>query len=627
MRKLFSIFVALLAATSLWAYDFQAGDLYYNITSSIEPYTVEVTRCSSYDNYSGLTTATIPNAVTYNGTTYSVINIGGGAFSNCSSLTSVIIPHTVTKIGAEAFSNCFALSTVVIPSSVIQIESHAFENCYSIISLSLPNSVERIDNFAFYNCTALKSLSIPEKLIHLGDWALGGCSSITNIILPESLTFIAWGVFEGCANLQSILIPKEITVIGFAAFNGCRSLQSITIPEKVIQVGEWAFHQCQSLDTVYSYATIPPILEVDAFNQNEAILFVPCGLVETYKSDMYWSVYFSNIQCIEEDEDTENNIYYTSFDGNIVTPNATDVFGANIVSNEYKDGQGVITFDGPVTGIGSWAFANCSSLSTITIPNSVTSVGDHAFYKTSLTSIAIPDNVRTIGGMSFYGCARLTSVWIGKKLTSIEFYACPSLESIIVSSENEVLDSRDNCNAVIYTATNTLIAGCRTTVIPNSVTSIGRSAFEQCSSLTSVTIPNSVTNIGERAFMDCSSLTSITIPERVTSIDEAAFFGTAIDSVYVKSTVPPMLNIGKYQIFSTSPICYIPCGTLTAYEVSNWSSQVSLFVEECEEDNTPTDLDNIDIQSPMTNYQKLFRDGQLIILRDGVEYNAVGGRL
>ena len=127
--------------------------------------------------------------------------------------------------------------------------------------------------------------------------------------------------------------------------------------------------------------------------------------------------------------------------------------------------------------------------------------------------------------------------------------------------------------------------------------------------------------------MDCSSLTSITIPERVTSIDEAAFFGTDIDSVYVKSTVPPMLNIGKYQIFSTSPICYIPCGTLTAYEVSNWSSQVSLFVEECEEDNTPTDLDNIDIQSPMTNYQKLFRDGQLIILRDGVEYNAVGGRL
>ena len=411
MRKLFSIFVALLAATSLWAYDFQAGDLYYNITSSIEPYTVEVTRCSSYDNYSGLTTATIPNAVTYNGTTYSVINIGGGAFSNCSSLTSVIIPHTVTKIGAEAFSNCFALSTVVIPSSVIQIESHAFENCYSIISLSLPNSVERIDNFAFYNCTALKSLSIPEKLIHLGDWALGGCSSITNIILPESLTFIAWGVFEGCANLQSILIPKEITVIGFAAFNGCRSLQSITIPEKVIQVGEWAFHQCQSLDTVYSYATIPPILEVDAFNQNEAILFVPCGLVETYKSDMYWSVYFSNIQCIEEDEDTENNIYYTSFDGNIVTPNATDVFGANIVSNEYKDGQGVITFDGPVTGIGSWAFANCSSLSTITIPNSVTSIERHTFEGCSaLTSVTIGNSVTSIGSGAFNDCSSLTSI-------------------------------------------------------------------------------------------------------------------------------------------------------------------------------------------------------------------------
>ena len=189
-----------------------------------------------------------------------------------------------------------------------------------------------------------------------------------------------------------------------------------------------------------------------------------------------------------------------------------------------------VTYNGKtyrVTSIGSYAFYNCSDLTSVTIPNSVTSIRYAAFSGCSgLTSVTIGDSVTSIGWEAFRYCSGLTSVTIPGSVTSIGNYAfsnCSGLTSIVVESGNTKYDSRNNCNALIETSTNTLIAGCQNTIIPNSVTSIGHYAFYGCSGLTSVTIPNSVTSIGYDAFSGCSGLTSVTIPGSVTSIGDYAF--------------------------------------------------------------------------------------------------------
>ena len=218
-------------------------------------------------------------------------------------------------------------------------------------------------------------------------------------------------------------------------------------------------------------------------------------------------------------------------------------------SNEYVGNvtipSNIIIYEGrsySVTAIDEWAFYGCPGLTSVTIPNSVTSIGDCAFFGcTGLTSVTIGNSVTSIGGSAFYGCPGLASVTIPNSVTSIglsAFEGCTGLTSITVNSGNSVYDSREGCNAIIETATNTLIAGCKSTIIPGSVTSIGFSAFRGCTGLTNIEIPGSVTSIGWCAFEDCTGLKSVTIPNSVTTIGEFAFRGcTGLTGIEIPSSV------------------------------------------------------------------------------------------
>ena len=195
-----------------------------------------------------------------------------------------------------------------------------------------------------------------------------------------------------------------------------------------------------------------------------------------------------------------------------------------------------------LTSIGDGAFYACSSLTSVAIPEGVTSIGSQAFqYCTGLTGVTIPAGVTNIGSSAFSFCSGLTSVTIPEGVTNIgveAFSFCSGLTSVTVASGNSVYDSREGCNAIIKTNTNTLIFGCQNTIIPNSVTSIGNEAFYNCIGLTSVTIPSSVTSIGDWAFRECSGLKSVTFHEGLINMGDMAFaYCESLTSINIPSSV------------------------------------------------------------------------------------------
>jgi len=208
-----------------------------------------------------------------------------------------------------------------------------------------------------------------------------------------------------------------------------------------------------------------------------------------------------------------------------------------------------------VTAIGDSAFFTCIGLTSVTIGGSVTTIGKYAFWDcTSLMAINIPNSVTTLGVEAFSYCTGLTSVTIPDSVTSIgigAFLKCYRLTSIIVASGNTAYDSRDNCNAIIETASNTLIAGCRNTVIPNTITAIGDYAFGLITGLDYVDIPNSVTSIGNGAFIGCSGLTRVTIPNSVTTIGNRAFYQCMdLTSATIGNSVTTIGNSAFYSCWN-----------------------------------------------------------------------------
>ena len=295
-------------------------------------------------------------------------------------------------------------------------------------------------------------------------------------------------------------------------------------------------------------------------------------------------------------------------------PNSVTIIGEYVFDN--CSSLTSITIPNGVTSIKNFAFWGCKSLKSVTIPNSVTSIGYCAFYScNSLTSITIPNSVTSIGDKAFQ-FSGLTSITIPNSVTSIGealLSGSTALTSIVVEKNNPIYDSRNNCNAIIETKSNKLISGCKNTVIPNDVTSIGDDAFGFCSSLTSITIPNSVKSIGVSAFFNCTKLTSVTIPNSVTSIGDKAFQCTSggLTSVTIGNSVTSIgyrtfncLNLKTVTSKITKPFAikdnafveysdatlYVPKGTVAKYKATDGWKNFKNIVEE----GTTTGIEDVE---------------------------------
>ena len=299
------------------------------------------------------------------------------------------------------------------------------------------------------------------------------------------------------------------------------------------------------------------------------------------------------------------------YSGSIVIPESVEhestAYSVTIIGGVAFNGcSGLtsVTIPNSVESIGSSAFSDCSGLTSVTIGNSVTSIGDYAFHGCSgLTSVTIPNSVTSIGESAFHSCSGLTSVTIPNSVTSIgewAFYDCSGLSSIVVEDGNPVYDSRNNCNAIIETVTNTLHFGCKTTIIPNSVTSIGGAAFFGCSGLTSVTIPNSVTSIGLGAFSHCSGLTSVTIGNSVTSIGSDAFFNCfGLTSVTIPNSVT---SIGRTAFGSCSGLTSVTIGnSVESIRYDAFGSCSNLHDVYCYAENVPSTDSDAFVYSPIAD--------------------------
>lgn len=530
MKKILLLIVGVFINLNVWAYSFAVDGMYYNITSSIEPYTVEVTYLTvASRSYSGI--VIIPSIVKDSNITYNVTNIGSLAFRNCNNLTSITIPETITNISSEAFAYCTGLTTINIPNSVTSIGYGAFTRCDSLTNITISQSISNIPDYAFFGCSSLTSFDIPTSVKTIGANAFYGCTGLKSITIPTSITRIPENTFYNCQNLTSIDIPSSITYIGDYAFYNCKGLSNIIIPNSVTTIGNYSFEYCTGLKSI----TIPPSVSIIGSNAfqfctNLISIEIPPSVTSIGSNAFdYCSGYISV---------DSNNINFSSYNGVLYNKDQTTLIKCPISIN------GSYNIPSTVTSIVGGAFTNCTNLTDIIFPASVTSIG----------------------------------------LTGSAFDYCTGYFS--VDSNNLKFSSY---NGVLYNKNQTNLIKCPISIngsysIPSTVTSIGSSAFSGCSSLTAIIIPAFVTKISDYAFMNCSGLMSI----------------TCYDSI------PPTISSYTFKGINNEIPVYVPSKSVDLYKSATYWKNFTNIQALSTDLKSPYGLDyNINISNNCINIENI----------------------
>ncbi|MBO4723268.1 MAG: leucine-rich repeat protein [Muribaculaceae bacterium] len=500
-----------------------SGDLYIPqiVNDGDKDYTVVGISISAFYKNTGLTSVYIPNTVKY---------IFRAAFYGCTSLNNVTVPNTLEFLGDDVFyntpwfnakpngpvyigktlyvyknpSSMPAGTNIVIQDGTTHIARYAFMNCSNLSSIHIPNSVTSIGDLAFVNCTSLTSLTIPNSAINLGPGVFKGCTHLTSVTLPSSIPSIPPHFFNNCNALTSVTIPSSIETIGDHAFYACNHLTSVVIPNKVKAIGNNAFAECTHLTDI----TVPSsvrFIDFDAFTNTAWLNNQPNGIVY-----------------------------------------------AGPVAYTYKGTpSGIITINEGTTAIASKAFYECSGITVLRLPNSLNYIGDNAFQGcSSLTYLNFPSNLKAIGDYAFNRCTNLTEITFPNSLISV---GCNTYASNVFYLTQWYEEQPDGILyagpvAIGYKGT---YPDDRTITVKEGTKAIGARGVG--TGATKVILPNTITTLGKRAFQDCSKMTEVNIPQSVTDIGYLAFEGvTSLKHIYAYVD-PANVKLGDDAIIMGMP--------------------------------------------------------------------------
>lgn len=504
----------------------------------------------TFKDCSALTSLVIPNSVSLIKSAPLYVGEDGGAFSNCTKLETITLSANLQgSIPRSCFANCRSLKKITIPDGISRIENSAFDRCISLTTIQLPNDLYSIGVGAFYNCKSLTNLVLPDRINVIGNQAFDGCetlgiitfpstlrnisgfsnSGLTKVILPEGIRKIEESAFSGCHKLGSVEFPSTLDSIKSSAFSNCDALISIHLPNNLTGLGESAFSDCQKLKSI----TIPASLDTIHYKA-----FCNCDSLRS-----------------------------------VVIPKG-------------------------VKRIKSLAFESCDSLETVNLPSTLLNIGGQAFANTNLKEVIIPEGIDELSGGVFEGCKNLKKVVLPNTLRRILY----SYEEIGYSYSG---GNKHQSQAGVFSNCSQLSE----INLPNGITDIGAYTFHQCAQLKNITLPIELINVGERAFFQ-TDLTQLNIPKKVMSIGSYAFYYNSFNFLEVPTS---LTEIGPSAFYTSNKIGCVTWNSNISIPSNVFNSIRYLFV--------PT---GIDISNTKSDY--VIRDGIIEQFTPELEEQYINGR-
>ena len=444
-----------------------------------------------------------------------VKKIGVSSFGNCSSLSDINFEDSLKIINANAFYGCSSLTQVDLPQELDVLGDYAFSNCSNLVTVNGGSKITKVGEYAFNKCESLKSFTAPETLESIEKNAFNGCTSLENVLLSSNVKTISYGAFRNCENLKSISNLNGVEKIEGYAFENCDALASVDDMPALKQIDEYAFSYCTSLKEINLFEGLETINGCAFSNSALENLVLPDSL------EKIGALAFNNTPYFDDLESNANGIVYN---GKHVLYVYSGMSGAVTV----KDGTKTIAYQ---------AFANCTSITKITLPQTLESIGGYAFYNCkNLTQLNIPTSVEYLGAgiLNYSGIYNTASYWTGD----------------ILYVSNRLICAKTSLSGEITIKSGTL--------------SIAEQAFKNCTSLSGITVSSGIKVLPESVFEGCSGLTYVNLPNSLEKIERNAFKGFSIyklDSICIPKSVKYLdkeyMGVVNYREYKPTVICNI----------------------------------------------------------------------